>query len=113
VAWYPLTEDVADASNNYADMELLDISEPDGSLRGDGTYPHGALTPGILSLNESSFEIDVEFKVNHVTSEEQNPIIVGGQAYRWIGIQIGDSGKIGILYNNFETNIGEYSGDQY
>ncbi len=98
IASYPLTSDLSDVTATYSDMTLTGLAAPAGSLCQSTVYPDNGTTPYITALDETSFQIDLDF--NLTTIGASTPIIVGGTAWRWIGIYVNSVGQLGIVYNN-------------
>jgi hypothetical protein len=64
-------------------------------------------TPVINAFNIIDFQLEVEFKPAALPPGgfvPDYPVIVGGSSGRWIGILVDINGRIGLKFNNFNTN---------
>jgi hypothetical protein len=106
VAKYTLNNTAVDSTGRNSNITLTNAPyQADGSVYSNGIYPYSNAsgstirTPNLSSFNFNKFSISFEFKINSVPSS-RNPIIVGGNSYRWIGANVEPNGTISMLWNN-------------
>ena len=116
IANYPFATNLTDASGNFGAATLINgASAPiagSGVCQNGTYYPSGqsVWTPQINTLNVANFEVSADFNANaFISSNSSSPIIVGGNSWRWIGIVVSPTGKLGVLYNNNNTSFSTVS----
>ena len=100
IASYPLSANLNDSMGAYGSMNLINLSfTSPGPLCGDGDYDnnHYSTTPNISGLDETNFEVDVDFNLNTLA---YNPIIGASAGYRWLLARPDDSGYLTVSCNN-------------
>ena len=114
LANYPLATDVADQMGNFGDLTLYgnptapSVPSAGSPLYSNGIYAMDTLgqdisTPSITTLDNTNFQVDIEFNLASHGTGPSNPIIIGGGGYRWIGIINQSDGTVGVLYDNSNT----------
>lgn len=100
IADYSLISDLSDGTGTYGNGTLSSGSGPTTTgVCFTGAYPGSVFnTPNIVDLEENDFLLKIEFSVNVIGS--LNPIIVGSNASRWIGLEVNPSGYLALRYNN-------------
>ncbi|RMH89408.1 MAG: T9SS C-terminal target domain-containing protein [Calditrichaeota bacterium] len=105
VAHYPLDTDSLDATGHNPPMHLVNTPFQDGGIYCNGIYIWGgqpggsdAITPQIDSLKFRKFALQAKFKVSEYRNQ---PVMVGGNLWRWIGFYLGQDSTIIPIYNDF------------
>ncbi|MBI3193824.1 MAG: T9SS type A sorting domain-containing protein [Ignavibacteriae bacterium] len=102
LASYPLLSNAQDATGHYGNMILagsppLDISN---GVCINGVYGnYSAQTPDITTLTPTDFNVKIDFSITQYGIDGA-PVLMGGRSYRWIGIYVGSTGRMGVKYNN-------------
>jgi hypothetical protein len=106
VAKYSLNNTAVDSTGRNGNITLTNAPyQADGSVYSNGIYPYSGTsgctirTPRLSAFNFNKFCISFEFKINSLPSYRK-PIIVGGNSYRWIGVNVEPNGTISMLWNN-------------
>jgi hypothetical protein len=106
IAYYPLTADLNDATGQYGALMVKNAPlQPGGGLFCNGIYithdPSGCdiLTPLLNELDFQSFTISVQFFVPEKWIFP-NPVLAGGDDYRWLVYVLEPDGSIQLVYNN-------------
>jgi serine/threonine protein kinase len=101
IAYYPLSDNAADATGNYGPITLQNAPYQDGGVFCNGVYQGAGscriITPQLNSFDYNAFSISVRFKVS---AFERMPVFVGGNGWRWIGFYLNQDGSTSLLHNN-------------
>ena len=102
LASYPLTSNLTASFGGFGNMTAsASLALPPSALCQTSAYPENAMTPNISTINSNSFQIETDFLLyGYPSLSIRGPIIVGGSGWRWIGIHVDNTGRIGVLYNN-------------
>jgi hypothetical protein len=109
IADYELLTDLKDATTTHANVMLTGNptppAPPANGVCVNGIYrynPKGqdVRTPNIASLDSTDFQLDVEFRLKALPTAAGAPVLMGGNGWRWIGIDVTATGTVGIKYNN-------------
>ena len=115
-AEYPLLTDLDDAAGNFGPVTLSGTPPPALPTNGSGVCHNGIyifsgnplgqdiITDTISTLDDTDFELEVEFQVAALTGTSR-PILIGGNGWRWIGMQVDSNGNFGVLYNNANSEF--------
>jgi hypothetical protein len=118
VADYPLVDNLADISGQNSDMILDGETTPPTppsqgvELCANGIYilnPNGQdiQSPIIRGFDLEDFLLEIEFRPIALPPGGANPrypVIMGGTLARWIGVNIDQNGRVGLKFNNSDTN---------
>lgn len=110
IASYSLFETAADATGNYADMNLINTPYEDGGVYVNGNYisvdpdSSDARTPALTGLTLNSFTFSIEFKIAEAYAEIR-PIIMLGKSWRWMGAKIRTDSRITLFYNGIDGPV--------
>ncbi|MEM7371646.1 MAG: LamG-like jellyroll fold domain-containing protein [Bacteroidota bacterium] len=97
IAHYPLLQDEEDATGNHGNM-LLTNTPFIGGVCTNGTYlVSGIETPNITGFNFDRFSISGLF---HTPVAIEQPVLVGGNSFRWLGLYLRSDSSLAIKYNN-------------
>lgn len=99
---YPLTTNLNPIAGGFGPMTVSGpLTLPPSAICQTTPYPDGVLTPNIGTINTNSFQVEIEFNLNSLPSTVNGrSVIVGGSGWRWIGVHVNNTGKVGVLYNN-------------
>lgn len=98
-AHYPFSSNTSDATSNYNDATAVNISYGDGGIYSNGIYfgtdTSGSIikTPNISGFTSNSFALQISFK----PEENENLILIAGQSWRWIQLNITNDGNLEVL----------------
>ncbi|MFT4661642.1 MAG: hypothetical protein ACI8XB_001920 [Patiriisocius sp.] len=112
LANYPVLTNLVDATGNNSDYTLTAgmLAPSNGICQTGGFSTDYGLSPNIANFDPTSFQIEVEFNPNNIPGPVNwTTIVVGGNSYRWIGLNWNYNGKLGFTYNN--GNYTETAGD--
>ncbi len=113
LAHYPLESSGVDITGNLPAMKIFNTTFVDGGIYCNGIY--AALesdlnashveTPPLPESFFKKFSISVKFKVYDIPKHNpypwnENPIIIGGMGWRWIGCYLTEDTTVAFLYNN-------------
>ncbi len=111
LAFYPLTEDTADQTG-YQGRAIAQTGQvtPNGF---DCRQRCDLTTPNLLAFTFNHFTIQAEFTVPELSPVNQ-PVLVGGNNYRWAIIRLMPDQSVALIYNNdqevkcslqYQTNV--------
>ncbi|HFC30700.1 MAG TPA: hypothetical protein ENJ44_06640 [Oceanospirillales bacterium] len=118
VADYPLIDNLSDITGQNSDMILDGETTPPTppsqgvELCTNGIYilnPNGQdiQSPIISGFDAEDFLLEMEFRLIALPPGGANPrypALMGGTLARWIGVLIDQNGRIGLKYNNSDSN---------
>jgi hypothetical protein len=112
LAEYPLYQNGVDVTGNNTNMTILNAPFQYEAIYSNGIYngndPSGSLiqSPKINNFDFDNFSISIAFQIEEYPTGMM-PVIMGGVAYRWMGVIIQDS-LLGFTANDGSINeIGE------
>ena len=116
LANYPLINGIADQTGNNMDIQLLGDIPPAPPTTGVELCTNGVSvliggqdvqTPIINNFDLTDFQVEIEFKATTLPDINEFPyvpVIIGGTLGRWLGILIDPDGRVGIKFNDNDTN---------
>ena len=104
IAYYPLTTNSTDVTGNFGALVYgTAATQPPTGACSNGTSSSMISTPSLASLfNKANFAVSTTFTANSyaANSGQPRPIFVIDNLYRAFGVIVGNTGLIGVLYNN-------------
>lgn len=116
LAQYDFSLDYSDSSGNRLGFKAVNAEVENGAIQLNGVYESEkegftACTANIDALSYELFNLSLDFMVAPDRDKARNrmPIIVGGVAYRWLGVFVTDDNRLGLFLNNgkdaFQTEL--------
>jgi hypothetical protein len=125
IADYPLIESLSDQTGNYGNVFLQGNPTPPEppsigtELCSNDIYIIDAngqniQTPVLTYFDLSNFQVELDFKITAFPtgSPFRDPIIMGGNLARWLGLYVDPNGILGIKHNNFNYSWSDTSINQ-